>query len=75
MRRITNDTIMKELRDAENEKKAMERKLQLNKKSFISDMNGYLGDKIKKDPMGIKIVKPPLRVRIARLLKKFFTKF
>lgn len=73
--RLGSDDLSKELNNAKNEKKALNLKLELEKSSFIRDINGDLGNDIKKNPNKVNIIIPPWYVRLGRKLKKFFTKF
>jgi hypothetical protein len=73
--RINDDSILKEL-DATNKANELEKyKTSLKKAQFISEIKGGLGDKIKVNPNGIKIIKKPWHQRVKMFFIKIFTKF
>jgi hypothetical protein len=47
----------------------------LRKSQFVNELKSGLGDEIKKNPRGVKIIKESRYKRFVSWLKKFFTKF
>ncbi len=47
----------------------------MRKTQFVNELKSGLGDEIKKNPRGIKIIKESRYKRFMSWLKKFFTKF
>jgi hypothetical protein len=47
----------------------------MRKTQFVNELKAGLGDEIKKNPRGVKIIKESRYKRFVSWLKKFFTKF
>jgi hypothetical protein len=47
----------------------------LRKSQFVNELKSGLGDEIKKNPRGVKIIKESRYKRFVSWLKNFFTKF
>jgi hypothetical protein len=47
----------------------------LRKTQFVNELKSGLGDEIKKNPRGVKIIKESRYKRFVSWLKNFFTKF
>jgi plasmid stability protein len=48
---------------------------EMRKTQFVNELKAGLGDEIKNNPRGIKIIKEPRYKRFMTWLKSFFTKF
>jgi len=69
------DPINREIEMIEKEMLADKYVTALKKVKFINELKTGLGDEIKANPNGIKVIKKPLFQRIKESLKKIFTKF
>ena len=69
------DKIGKQLKDMENEKRAMSYRTNLAKDMFIDEIKNGLGDHIKGNCKKIEVVKPTFWQRFGNIIKKIFTGF
>lgn len=58
-----------------NDIKATKQNTNLKKNKFISEIKSGLGDKVKKNPNKIKIIKKKWYQRLSDIIKNIFTKF
>lgn len=65
----------RELKLAEKDILVGKYKTALEKSRFINDIKSGLGDKIKSNPDGIKIIKKTFAKKMFNLLKNIFNKF
>lgn len=69
-----NDRLKQEAQETENDVKAMKYKTALTKVRFINDIKKGLGDEIKANK-GIRVREIPFRIKLARMIKRFFKMF
>jgi hypothetical protein len=66
--------IDRELNNAEKELLVEKYKTALKKTQYINEIRSGLGESIKKNPNGVKIIKTPWYKKIGNIIKNFFTK-
>jgi hypothetical protein len=58
-----------------NEIKGYENTIEVKKNGFINEIKGGLGDMIKKNPGGVKVIKKSFITKTKDIINKIFTKF
>jgi hypothetical protein len=72
---MNRDALLRELDIVEKEKLNDKYVTALQKAKFASELKAGLGDKIKKNPNGVRLIKKPWYKKLGLWLKNIFTKF
>lgn len=70
-----DDKILKEINEANNEKKMLSYKTSLAKAQFIDEIKNGLGEEIKTNANKIEKIKLTFWQKIGKIIKKIFTGF
>jgi hypothetical protein len=71
----SDDFLNQTLKKVEQANNLEKYKTALKKAAFIREIKSGLGEEMKENPSGIKIIKKTLGQRVRQFLKKIFTRF